>query len=145
MGFVLDAMTIDVATRFGLYDRAGYCDDGFLGGLIRYPKRNVPIHSVGTCCIVAASLSRSDCDDESCSDTIRTYGIDGYYDACFTDGGWPEPQAEYSPVMSGMSWHLLRRGSRFCPELLCCLQAFWLEDGRRSLSGANEGRLFMSV
>jgi amino acid transporter len=46
-------MTIAVATRFGVYDMAGYYDVCFMGGVVRNPKRNIPLSCVGTCCIVA--------------------------------------------------------------------------------------------
>merc|ERR1712032_1363607 len=52
-GFGQVVMTIAVATRFGVYDMAGYYDVCFMGGVVRNPKRNIPLSCVGTCCIVA--------------------------------------------------------------------------------------------
>jgi len=52
-GFGQFLMTVAVATRFGVYDMAGYYDVCFMGGVVRNPKRNIPLSCVGTCCIVA--------------------------------------------------------------------------------------------
>jgi len=46
-------LTIAIATRFGVYDMAGYYDVCFMGGVVRNPKRNIPVSCIGTCLIVA--------------------------------------------------------------------------------------------